>query len=121
MKNEKYCLVISSYGSIGSGNPGQDGYEIAKAETLYEIGFGADDLIIHKNQTKVSEYEIDDEYKIVKYWLVELRDASRPVTRSERHEASRWMTKNAAIAASLPQLTVVVEYFDGIIRKSIAE
>lgn len=66
------------------------------------------------DQAEVSKYFCNGREKIVKYWLAELRDASRPVKRSERHEASRWMTKNAAIAASLPQLTVVVEYFDGI-------
>lgn len=111
------CLSISLYGSIGHVDPGEDDFTTALRETQEEAGYLADDLIIHKDETKILEYKVKGKDKIVVYWLAELRDATKNPKLSHEHIEFRWLTKDAAIALSgFQDFANMVQHFDERIK-----
>lgn len=97
---------------LGHVDPGEDDFTTALRETQEEAGYRADDLVIHKDESKILRYKVKGNDKTVVYWLAELLDASKDPTLSHEHTEFRWLTKDAAIALSgFRDFADLVEYF----------
>lgn len=98
-------------------DPGEDDFTTALRETREEAGYQADDLIIHKDETKILEYKVKGNDKTVVYWLAELRDPAKDPTLSHEHTEFRWLAKDAAIAlCGFRDFAGLVEHFHDKIK-----
>lgn len=102
---------------LGHVDPGEDDFTTALRETQEEAGYCADDLVIYKDQSKILEYKVKGNDKIVVYWLAELRDASKEPALSHEHIEFRWLAKDAAIdLCGFHDFADMVEYFHDKIK-----
>lgn len=97
----------------------ENGRSTALRKTRAETGYFFEDLILHENHTKTVVYGqlIGGHVKEVKYWLAELRDASKkPTLNSNKHDAFVWLPKDGAIAkCAFAEIEELLNHFHDII------
>lgn len=86
-------------------------------ETKEEAGYSPNDLKIFKDQTKVLEYKVKGNDKVVVYWLAEICKPDQDPILSDEHTEFRWLAKDQAIALSGYQdFAEMVHYFHDKIK-----
>ena len=102
---------------VGHVDPGEDDFTTALRETVEESGYKEQDLKIHKNLTKILNYNVKGKPKVVVYWLAELVTDKDP-TLSDEHTEFRFLSKNEAKALSgFSDFSDMLDYFEPEILK----
>jgi bis(5'-nucleosidyl)-tetraphosphatase len=92
----------------------------ALRETKEEAGYLKEDLKIFHNVKQEISYSVNDEPKVVIYWLAELLNKNKEVTMSDEHQDFKWLNlENACNLAAYAEMQSALKYFDKYISENI--